>query len=228
MPISFSPRFHDLLAGRNEFIELDEAAVEIAALEDPELDRAYPVRQLDIWAEELGARLSSPAAGGAEFLSQINTLLFQELKFQGDQEDYHHARNSCLHRVIQRRRGMPITLSLIYLEISRRLLRPVFGIPFPGHFMVRYNDGLLSTYIDPFLSGKLFSAQECQARFQEAFKTRPPGVDPFAPATKRQIVVRIMGNLRNSWMLRNEADRAHELAAWMAGALPPGVPFHAL
>src|SRR5260370_8835490 len=112
----------------------------------------------------MGLELADAASGlmGAEFVASVNTFLFEEIGFRGNAQNYYDARNSCLNWVLDQRTGIPITLALVYIEIARRLRRPVFGIGLPGHFVVQFDDGKYSTYLDPFNGGKLLNEKDCR------------------------------------------------------------------
>jgi regulator of sirC expression with transglutaminase-like and TPR domain len=222
------PLLEELLAGRASHVELDEAALAIARIYDPEVDTSACLRTLDEWAEAIDARLSR-GAGGAEYVTQANRFLFETLGLKGDADDYFHPRNSCLHTAIFGRRALPITLSVLYMEVARRLLRPVFGVALPGHFFARYNDGLISVYIDSFHQGQVLTQKQCADMVRVTVQTRSDrGALLFAPATKRQIVVRMLNNLRGAYLRRQEEAKAGEVGALLERSLPHGVPYEGL
>lgn len=181
-------------------INLDAAALALAALEYPDLDPAPHLAELDRFAAELAQRLGPDPVSGPRFVRIANEYLFGELGFRGNEAEYDDPRNSCLNQVLQRRAGLPITLSAVYIEIARRLRQPVWGVGLPGHFVARYDDGEYSTYIDPFHGGKLLTEKDCVVLAREI-----TGVDlvsdPSALATVgvRYIVVRMLNNLRAAY-----------------------------
>ena len=186
----------DLLAGRREDIDLDRAALELAAVEYPGLNPAPFLGLLDSYAAELRARLG-PRASGSDFVMETSHYLFEELGFRGNTLNYYDVRNSCLNDVLTTRLGIPITLSLVYIEIARRLNRPVQGVGMPGHFLVRYDDGSFSTFIDPFHGGTLLTAAACFELSRQVTGVdldRDPAL--LAPSGKRQIAIRMTANLR--------------------------------
>ncbi len=132
------------------------AALEIASIETPDLDQQPFLAILDRMASAIAARLPSGATG-REFVAAANQYFFDELGFHGNEIDYNDPRNSCLDHVLDRRTGLPITLSVVYIEVARRLGQPVSGIGLPGHFIVEYKDGEFAAYIDPFHSGRLLT-----------------------------------------------------------------------
>jgi regulator of sirC expression with transglutaminase-like and TPR domain len=199
-------------------MELDEAALELACVETEDLDTVRTHTTLDGWAARISGRLP-PAAGGAQFLSTLHDFLFHELGFQGDRETYYAAANSCLDQVMTRRKGLPITLSVLYLEISRRLLRPVYGIGLPSHFVCLYNDGLIKVFIDVFEQGRLMTEEDALSLVERATGQRI-SANPllFAPATKAEILTRMIRNLRNSYTLTGETAKLAILDALEAEA----------
>jgi regulator of sirC expression with transglutaminase-like and TPR domain len=117
----------DLLTGRSEELSLDRAALELARIEYPGLDIEPFIGILDSYAVELSERLAG-RSGGPDFVDVANQYLFGELGFTGNAGNYYDPRNSCLNEVLTTRTGIPITLSVVYLEIGRRLVQPVHGI----------------------------------------------------------------------------------------------------
>jgi regulator of sirC expression with transglutaminase-like and TPR domain len=198
----------DLLARNDESVPLDVAALQLATIEYPDIT-VEPFRMLlDSYARELGQRVS-PSADGEEFIGTFNEYLFDELGFEGNDQDYYDPANSCLNEVLTRRKGIPITLSLVCIEIARRLQRPITAIGLPGHFIVRYDDGKFATYIDPFNNGQLLFETECYdlARRATGLQLRNDRT-LLAPVGTRQIIVRMLNNLRSAYFLRQDPQKA--------------------
>ena len=141
---------------------LDRAALELATIQFPDLQPEPYLDQLNDLASQLGDRLRN-FNDGRDFVETAQRFLFGELGFHGNEKDEDHfdPRNSCLNQVLERRTGLPITLSVMYMEIARRLHMPVFGIGLPHHFVIQFDDGNYSTYIDPFHGGRVITALEC-------------------------------------------------------------------
>lgn len=209
-----------LLAGTSDAIDLDRAALWLARIEHPGLDPQPFLALLDSYAVELAGRLRD-MDDGAEYVAVANAYLFGELGFRGNTEHYYDPRNSCLNHVLTERAGIPITLSLVYLELSRRLAKPVHGIGMPGHFLVQYDDGNFSTYIDPFNDGQLLSADDCfrVARHMTGAEFKP---DPafLQAVSKRQIVLRMLNNLRSIYFTRSNHAKALEVMDLIVAADP--------
>lgn len=173
------------MAGPEATMPLDEAALLVAAAVRPDLDVAAEQGRLD----ELAAAVWAPT------LDAVRKCLFVELGFAGDAEDYYDPRNSCLDQVVERRLGIPITLSVLLLEVSRRVGVPLAGVSMPGHFLLR--DELdPDVFVDPFAGGAVLDAAGCEARFRDL---HGPGAafDPafLRPVGARAIVARMLANL---------------------------------
>ncbi len=176
---------------------LDVAALEIASIETPDLDPQPFLAILDRLASVIASRLPS-GAPGREFVLVANKYFFDELGFHGNEMDYNDPRNNCLNYVLDRRTGIPIALSVVYIEVARRLGQPVAGVGLPGHFIVEYNDGEFSTYIDPFHSGKLLTTDDCLKLARERTGSEADA-KALAPVGTRYILVRMLNNLRSAY-----------------------------
>jgi regulator of sirC expression with transglutaminase-like and TPR domain len=186
-------RFADLVARPDDEIPLDEAALLIAAAARPDLDVGAELVRLD----ELGAGCPEPTFDG------LLRYLFHDLAFRGNTEHYQDPDNSYLDQVMRRRLGIPITLSVLTMEVGRRLGVPVDGVGMPGHFLIR--DGAEPTaFADPFGGGKRLDADGCR----EIFVTiaPPPGrragwdESYLAPVGAKAILTRMLMNLQGLFL----------------------------
>jgi regulator of sirC expression with transglutaminase-like and TPR domain len=199
---------------------LDLAALEMAAIECPGLEAAVYLDALDRIASEVATRLGA-SADGPRFVRTANQYLFEELGFRGNESDYYDPLNSCLNQVLDRKIGIPITLSVVYIEVARRLRRPVFGIGLPGHFVVQYDDDAYSTFIDPFHGGKLLTRDDCRELAREI-----TGVDidrepeTAAPVSTRYILVRMLNNLRSAYFRSKNYAKAAAVMDLLVEAFP--------
>ncbi|HUE03529.1 MAG TPA: transglutaminase-like domain-containing protein [Bryobacteraceae bacterium] len=210
----------DLITGSEE-AALDRAALEIARIEYPGLDIEPFIGLLDSYAEELSERLAA-STGGQAYVAAANQYLFAELGFTGNAGDYYDPRNSCLNDVLTARTGIPITLAVVYLEIARRLARPVDGIGLPGHFLVRYRDAEFTAFIDVFAGGSMLSREECFAlarRSTGALLRDDPAM--LTPAGNRQIVMRMLRNLRGVYFHRRAYGKALQTLDLLLAGDPP-------
>jgi regulator of sirC expression with transglutaminase-like and TPR domain len=184
---------------------LDVAALEIASIETPDLDPQPYLAILDRMASGIASRLPSQAAA-REFVPTANRYFFDELGFHGNEIDYHDPRNNCLNYVLDRRTGIPIALSVVYIEVARRLGQPVSGIGLPGHFIVEYNDGEFSAYIDPFHSGRLLTADDCRQLARERTGSDADAT-ALAPVGTRYILVRMLNNMRSAYFRGKQFEK---------------------
>ncbi len=197
---------------------LDIAALEIASIETPDLDPEPFLGILDRIASGIAARLP-PSASGPEFVRVANEYLFGDLGFRGNEIDYNDPRNSCLNYVLDRRTGIPIALSVIYIEVARRLGQPVSGVGLPGHFIVEYNDGEFATYIDPFHSGKLLDLEECRQLARDRTGSEADAT-ALAPVGTRYILVRMLNNLRSAYFRGKQFDKMVAVTDLLIEAFP--------
>jgi regulator of sirC expression with transglutaminase-like and TPR domain len=180
------------------------------AWEEQGVDRVdESLRALDSIAA--GARRwLADARGPRATVNALNRYLFGELGFHGNTADYSSAANSFLDRVIATRAGLPITLSVVYLEVGWKLALPVSGVALPGHFLVRFAAPGTSFFVDPFNRGRLWSHAECVTQIATFYgEAPPPLVDQvMEPPSKRAILARILRNLKNLYVERGELQRA--------------------
>lgn len=184
----------------DEQIDLAEAALAIAATEYPGLDSAHWVEKLD----RLAARVQAgPAFSALANVAAINRVLFEEEEFTGNTQEYDDPRNSYLNEVLERKKGIPITLSLIYTEVARRKGVRVAGVGFPGHFLVKHPGPPAEIIVDPFHGGAVLSLADCSALLTEHFgpdtELKP---EYFASSTKKQILARMLNNLKGTYYRR--------------------------
>lgn len=188
-------------------IDLARAALLIARDEYPELNIAHYLARLDEMAETVHPRVRI-AGEPDEIIDALNDFLFQELHFVGNRTDYYNPRNSFLNDVLDRRTGIPITLSVVYIEVSRRLQLPVHGVGLPGHFIVRY-EGAEPAFIDPFDGGERLTRQDCQRRLHQIFGAPVAFRDAWLdPVSNRQILTRILHNLKGAYVREEDFHRA--------------------
>ena len=204
-----SDEFEQLLSLDDDDIDLPEAALIIAQDEYPGLDIEPYLCQIDEFAAEIAGRLETN--GNAEsMISTINTHLFKDLGFRGNMDDYYDPRNSLLNDVLDRRRGIPISLSILYLGIGRRLGLDLEGVSFPGHFLVSLNVGSGSIILDPFFGGISLSEDELEFRLSRLgeFELVDSLQDFLEPASNKSILERMLRNLCSIYMQNETHDKA--------------------
>jgi regulator of sirC expression with transglutaminase-like and TPR domain len=208
---------------------LAQAALVIARIEYPRLDEGRYLARLDAMGRAARRRIERNASetGDASVLSRVRAVsayLFDEEHFVGNREKYEDPRNSCLNEVLERRTGIPITLSLLYMEVALRAGLQVDGVNFPGHFLVRCpNAGAPATgiIIDPFHGGALLSEQDCRLLLQQhvgsevAFDT-----SLLAPATRPQIIVRMLLNLKRIYVHMRSFPQARDVTEMLLALSP--------
>jgi regulator of sirC expression with transglutaminase-like and TPR domain len=199
-------RFATQAALPDDQIDLATAALLIAAEAYPQLDIDRYLERLDELAHEGRARLDG-ARNDAERVGALTRFLFAEKGFVGNQDDYYDRRNSFLNEVLDRRTGIPITLALVYAEVGRRLGLNVRGVGFPGHFLAKI-DGKPEIIIDPFF-GTVLSESQCHERLREVLGRDAPFDRRYLrAATPREILVRMLNNLKHIHLQTKELDQA--------------------
>ena len=211
--------FAELVARQDDKIELARACLLIAEDAFPGLEVERYLGDLERLALRLRARLPQ-SAGGEEKVIALNQFLFDDLGFRGNTADYYDPRNSYLNEVIDRRVGIPITLAILYMEVGRKIGLPLYGVSFPGHFLVRLKlrGGLL--VLDPFAGGAPQSADELCERLKRVVPEGASGGVPVGelpleqflePATNRQILARLLRNLKGIYRERDKPERLLEV-----------------
>jgi regulator of sirC expression with transglutaminase-like and TPR domain len=192
-------RFAKIAASADDTINLAEGALVIASEEYPGLDiGAYLVR-LDEMGATLKRRLRADISP-ADTIVALNRFVFEENGFTGNSADYYDARNSFLNEVLDRKRGIPITLAIVYIEIGRRIGLPLQGISFPGHFLVKCPLREGAVILDPYARGMSLGLDELRKRVKALGSgTEPP--DPvianmLAAAGNKEILARMLRNLK--------------------------------
>lgn len=219
LPLSISPasalQYFSTLVAEDSGFPLLEAAVAVAQDDEPGLDPQAVVSELDTLAATLRRRLPADAAPMMR-LRQLNRYFFQELGFSGNVNDYYDRRNSHLHEVLRTRRGIPITLALLYIELAQQLGLQAQGVSFPGHFLVKLHLPMGEVVLDPF-TGRSLSREELEERLQPYLRHQGLVGEFEVPlalflqaATPRDTVARLLRNLKE--IHRNAGDAARWLA----------------
>jgi regulator of sirC expression with transglutaminase-like and TPR domain len=216
-------KLRDLLQHPEEDLNLAEAALLIVADDYPGMDVGRYLRHIDKLGAELRDRLP-PDATFEDTVVALNEFLFDEQGFSGNTDDYYDPRNSFLNEVLDRKLGIPITLSILYMEVGRRLGLRLQGVSFPGHFLVklRVNGGQL--VLDPFCGGEAQSEANLRARLALVLPQREADTLRLAQflqaATPRQILARLLRNLKGIYLQLEEAQNALEVMQRMVMVAP--------
>lgn len=189
-------------------IDLAKAALYIAQEEYPNLDIATYLNALDVMATEVEERLPVERYP-LRIIQSLNQYLYDELGFTGNTSDYYDPRNSFLNEVIDRRSGIPITLSLVYLEVARRLDFPMVGIGMPGHFLIRPDFQDVGIFVDAFNRGEILFESDCEERLAQIYG-HPVQLQPsFTKAVSpRQLLTRMLTNLKLIYLNRQDLPKA--------------------
>ena len=183
--------------GKSNSNDLEEGIFLIALFGNPMLDADYYSRLLNEWAKTLSEGLKKIKLKNdpTSIVNEINHFLFMEVKLKGNKENYYDPENSFINRVIDRKVGNPILLSVIYLLITKRLELPFSGVNMPAHFLVQYLDNLEPIFIDPFNQGEIITKSVCQERIKALKLTWQE--DYLSKPTNKQIIMRMLQNLIN-------------------------------
>jgi Uncharacterized conserved protein len=181
-------------------LDLEQANWLLARSRYPALDVTPYRNRLDQMAQELRERLTGRETPRAT-IEVCNHYLFQMLGFRGNQQDYYDPDNSYLHRVLDRRLGIPISLSVLYLLIGKRLGLPLFGVNLPGHFILTWRSPDVAFFLDPFNGGQLLDAADCR-RISERLGG---GFDETSlmPVSPKKIFLRQCRNLQAIYRARD-------------------------
>lgn len=203
--------FYQEIHQSDEEIDLAKAALYLAQEEYPNLNVGEYLNALDTIAGEIEERLPVERYP-LRIVQTINEYLYDDLGFTGNTRDYYDPRNSFLNEAIDRRTGIPITLSLVYLEIARRLDFPMVGIGMPGHFLIRPNFEDMGIFVDAFNRGEVMFLEDCEQRLSQIYGQpidfRPEFLDPIGP---RSFLARMLTNLKMIYL--NGRDMKKCLAA---------------
>ena len=191
-----------------EPIDLARASLAIAREEYPELDEGRYLRMLDELANGMHAGL--PAGASPERrVGRLNAYLFHELGFEGNRTDYYDPKNSFLNEVLDRRVGIPLSLCIVYMEVGRRCGLRVDGVGFPGHFLCKVQLGDGELVVDPFARGQLLGLDEIKKRLHAAVGDQVKFDSRVLRAARpREILVRMLQNLRSVYSEKNDMPRA--------------------
>jgi regulator of sirC expression with transglutaminase-like and TPR domain len=192
-------------------MNLAEAALLLAKDEYPTLDIDDYLGRLDDLASRVRARLSANA-NVEETLVTMNQVLFDEFGFAGNTDDYYDPRNSFLNDVLDRKLGIPITLCILYMETAHRLGLDLEGVSFPGHFLVKFSTAEGELVLDPFSGGMPVSEEELVERLEETYGEQAAVSmsvpELLATADKKDILVRMLRNLKGTYLRREQLHKA--------------------
>ncbi len=192
---------------KEESLDLVQAATLLGRL-GPTPSEVKPVfEELDRMAAELRERLQDKLPEERR-LQILNRYLFDELGFHGNEDDYYDPRNSFLGEVLRRKTGLPITLSLVYVEVGKRAGLTLAGVGFPGHYLVRLEEEGGPRFVDPFHGGRALEEEGLKSLLREGSGQEVP-LDPafLRPATERETLTRLLYNLKGLYMTSEDFEK---------------------
>ncbi len=192
----------DFVRAPEHEIDLAVGTLALARVEYPDLVTEHHVKVLDELAARSGtAGIDDPLRA----LHRLREFLFDEEGFRGNADDYYDPANSCLNQVLERKVGIPITLSVVMMEVGRRVGLRVYGVGLPGHFVVSALVGTESVLLDPFDGGTVLTHETAADVVARAVGRRVTLTeDHFAPVGKRHILARVLANLKGAYVRREE------------------------
>lgn len=207
-PAAARQRFLELSQRPEPLLDLVEASLVIALEEYPGLDIDGYLSRVDGWSDAIRERMEG-SRDIERIVEEINRLLFEEEGFHGEAGNYYDPRNTFLNEVLDRHAGLPLALSIVYLEISRRLGVDMSGVALPGRFLVKVCGEWGTIFIDPFDEGRVLTTAECQKIMDEVYGG---GVrlreHHLRSSTRREIVGRVLSHLKSIYLSSNDLSRA--------------------
>ncbi len=219
---ALAERLTEIIGGPEGDIPLTEAALLVASHRYPNLDVRHYLNVIEELGSALAARVDDDA-GPAERVAALNHYLFDELGFKPNGDDYYDPRNSLLNQVVERRTGIPITLSLVYMAVGNHVGLAFNGVCYPGHFLVKCElpDGMI--VLDPFSKGQSLGISDLQSRLRETRGgevSRAIVAGLLVAASKREILLRMLRNLKAIYLRSHELDNVLAIMDWIVVADP--------
>ena len=200
--------FQELAQLDDEFFPLDQMALALPMEEYPELDPTKYLRVLDSLASTTNTLIGEDREPG-NVIECLNQVLFVQEGIRGNVEDYYDPRNSFLNEVLDRKLGIPISISVIYMEVARRIRFSLDGIGFPGHFIVKHRHDRREILVDPFNHGKTLTEKDCQELLDRVYGGAVEVKSNFLqPLDKKAIVTRMLFNLKGIYYQGEQYQKA--------------------
>jgi len=215
--------FYQEINQPDEEIDLARASLLFAKAENPRLDVPKYLSILDAIALEIQPQLP-PEMYPLKVIQTINYHLFDCLKFKGNQTDYYNADNSFLHRVIESKAGIPISLSIVYLAVAQRLGFPMVGIGMPGHFLIRPQFEDAGFFVDAFNQGEILFKQDCQTKLNRIYQQKVKlSSNLLTPVSNKHILARVLNNLKFIFLRQQQLDKALSIMSAILRLFPHNV-----
>ena len=217
--------FAALASGADEAIDLARATLAVGTIVDPALDPEPSLKRLDELAATVRLRVGS-GEGIASVASEAIArgaveVLFEDEGFTGDQADYYNPLNACLDAVLERRRGLPILLSILFIEVAARAGLAVRGVGAPAHFVVKYVDQGRDRFLDPFNGGVEIPSGGLRGQVEQSLAGSGLSPDAFLEGvTKRQILGRVLANLKGCYLRQRDPGGALRAVEYQLAMTP--------
>jgi len=215
--------FAELVTLDEAVFPLDRAALTIALEEYPWIDVEEQLRRLDTLAARAEV-FAGQSRSCDNLLAALNQALFVQEGLRGNTEDYYDPRNSFINEVLDRKVGIPISISAIYIEVGRRIGMKLEGVGFPGHFLVKHSEANQETLIDPYNGGRIMTMMHCQELLDRIYGGSVTVQPAFLQGMdKKAIVTRMLFNLKGIYYQRDEHQKALSVVERIL-VLNPGLP----
>lgn len=201
-------RFTELAATPEPLLDLTEASLIIALEEYPSIDVERYLRQIEEWSDAIRDRIEG-SRDTERIVDAINRLLYEQEGFHGEADDLYDPKTTFLNEVLDRHAGLPLSLSIVYIELSRRLGLEMSGVALPGRFLVKLSGPLGDILIDPFDDGRVLTTAECQSIIDQTYGG---GVrlreHHLRGVSKREIVQRLLAHLKSLYLAHDNLEGA--------------------
>ena len=201
-------RFQEIAGRPDPLLDLVEGSLVIALEEDPRLDVDRYLDEVNAWAESVRERLHG-SRDVERIVETLNRLLFDEEGFHGENDDYYDPRSALLSEAMERHAGLPITLSVLYIELSRRIGVEAAGVSLPGRFLVKFTGPFGVVVVDPFDGGRVLSTIELQkildGMYGGGVRLREHHLRSFSP---KEILARELAQLKAAYLAQHDLPRA--------------------
>ena len=215
--------FYQEIARPDEQIDLAKASLYFARAEYPDLNVQNYLDILDTIAWQINSQLPEERYP-LKVIQTINNYLFEHLNFRGNQKNYYDPDNSFLNKVIEGEVGIPISLSVVYLAIAKRLNFPMVGIGMPGHFLIRPEFDGAGIFVDAFNRGEILFEQDCQNRLNDTYQQQVELKQSWlAPVSNKQILARMLNNLKFIYLHRRQVDKALSIISGILKMFPDNI-----
>ncbi len=201
-------RFREIAARPEPLVDLVEASLLISLEDNPRLDIDHYLEEVGGWSGAVHERLEG-SLDVERIIETINRILFDEEGFRGQNDDYYDPKSALLNEALDRHAGLPITLSILYIEISRRIGAEAAGLSLPGRFLVKFSGGFGQIVVDPFDGGRVLSTIELQKILDEMYgggvKLREHHLRSFS---RKEILARELAQLKAAYLAQHDLQRA--------------------